>query len=93
MRAVYRFGVLLVTLALAGCNPGFTDADIEAAKKSIKEEFEKKPGITVSDVTLLKESQRKLTGFVKLRVMSQDIMKSCSATMDDTGKNYIWRCD
>lgn len=93
MRAVYWSGILAATLMLAGCNPGFQDEDIAAAKKSIKAEFEKKPGITVSEVVLLKESARKLSGFVKLKYMSEEAMKSCSATMDEGGKNYVWRCD
>jgi hypothetical protein len=47
---------------------GFTDADIDAVKTSIKSEFGKRDGITVSEVTMIRETPRKLVGFAKLRI-------------------------
>ena len=93
MRVIYCSILLIASLALGGCNQGFSDADIVAAKKSIKEEFEKNAGLTVSDVTLIKESSNKLTGFMKGRYMGHDIMKSCSATMAESGGTYLWKCE
>lgn len=72
---------------------GFQKEDIAATEKSIKEEFEKRPGLKVTKVTLIKETSRKLTGFVNLEVMGTPTTKSCQATMADSGGQYIWRCD
>ena len=42
---------------------------------------------------MLKESSTKAAGFVKLQVpLVGEIMKSCSATMMEEGKRYIWQC-
>ena len=78
---------------LAGCSPsGFSDADIEAIKKSIKTEFEKREGVTVVDVTMLKESPKKAIGLVKLNVpLAGEITKACTATMGEVPQ-YIWQC-
>jgi len=84
---------VLVLVFLGGCNPGFSDEDIAAVKKTIKAEFEKKPGVTVSEVTMLKENSRKLSGFVKAKFSTIDVIKACSATMDEQGKQYLWKCE
>lgn len=85
-------GVTLVAVALAACESGFTEADIEQAKKSIRAEYQKRPGVKVVDVQLIKESSKKLTGFVKITIGgSTVIMYDCTATWGETGQ-YIWRC-
>ena len=71
---------------------GFTQPDIDALHKTIKDEFEKRPGVSVTDVQLLRESPRKLVGFVKLKISGEEITKSCSATMGDNAQ-YIWECN
>ena len=82
----------LVVVVLAACESGFTDEDIEQAKKSIRAEYAKKSGVKVVDVQLIKESPRKLSGFVKFRIGgSPIIMSDCTATWGENGQ-YIWRC-
>jgi len=71
---------------------GFTDADIDAMTKSIKEEFEKREGVKVIEVQMLKESSKKAIGFVKLQVpLFGEIAMPCSASMAENGR-YIWQC-
>ncbi|MCC8957247.1 hypothetical protein H8B02_28575 [Bradyrhizobium sp. Pear77] len=62
-------------------------------KKTIKQEFEKRDGIAVVDVVMIKESAAKATDFVKLSVpLFGGVTKACSATMGE-GSQYIWRCE
>lgn len=71
---------------------GFSDADVAAIKQSIHAEFGKEHGLRVEDGVLMRESPRKLTGFVKVGVPLLGVMtKSCSATMGDDGQS-IWGC-
>jgi hypothetical protein len=84
---------MLLLATLAGCSPpGFSDADIEAIKKSIKTEFEKREGVTIVEVTMLKENSKKAIGLVKLNVpLVGEITKPCTATMGEDSR-YIWQC-
>ena len=88
--------VMLAALFLAACESGFSQEDIEQAKRSIRTEFEKRPGVKVTDVELIKESSNKLTGFVKISTkvvgVSVDRSLNCTATMGDN-RQYIWRCE
>jgi hypothetical protein len=95
VKASHLFWTLLViSLAAAGCSRGFTSEDIEAIKKSIKQEFEKQEGVSVIEVVMMKESSTKAVGFVKLKLPTfGEISKSCSATMGEDGKNYLWSCE
>jgi len=74
---------------------GFSDADVKNAEEDIRSEFGKKIGITVVDVQMLKESPKKLSGFVKIKVPLfgewTEMTKPCSATMGDNNQ-YIWEC-
>ena len=89
-------GLTFLALLLAACESGFSQEDIEQAKKSIRTEFEKRPGVKVLDVQLVKESPKKLTGFAKISTSilgsSVEVMRSCSATMGED-RQYIWRCE
>lgn len=58
-----RFALLI---AVAGRNHGFADEDIVKVKDLIRAEFEKRPGIKVLAVQMMKESPTKLMGFVKV---------------------------
>jgi hypothetical protein len=87
---------LLFFLLASGCHQKklaeFSDSDITAIKLQIIEEFEKRPGVEVSSVNLVKESRNKLTGFIKLKAFGYEDFKNCSATMgEDT--TYIWQCN
>jgi hypothetical protein len=82
-----------VFMSLAACNSGFTDEDIAKVKESIRDEFDKRPGVKVVEVQMLKESPNKLMGFVKAKApLFGEITKSCSATMGE-GHEYLWRCE
>ena len=89
-------GLTFLALLLAACESGFSQEDIEQAKKSIRTEFEKRPGVKVLDVQLVKESPKKLTGFAKISTSilgsSVEVMRNCSATMGED-RQYIWRCE
>jgi hypothetical protein len=97
VRGTLIAGGILVALVigffwLLGEN-GFSNADLEAMKTHIKTEFEKQPGITVTEVEMIRESSKKATGFVKIRMpLVGEIMKSCTATMGQDNR-YIWRCE
>lgn len=89
-------GVLILFAALIywDKNRGFSDDDISAMKRSIKTEFEKKEGISVSDVVMMKETDNKATGFVKLNIKGLGLItKSCNSTMAQNSRDYYWRCD
>jgi hypothetical protein len=71
---------------------GYTDADVKRVEQDIRAEFEKRSGVIVSDVQMIKESPTKLTGFVKMRVpVLGSIEKVCTSTMGETGQS-IWQC-
>jgi hypothetical protein len=72
---------------------GFSDEAISSIKSDIRDEFAKRRGITVEEVQMLRESPRKLTGFVKVKApLLGTINKACTATMGDDGRS-IWRCE
>jgi hypothetical protein len=103
------FLCLGVLLACVGCNSStnpqaaapqpaprvFSEADVTRAQEDIKSHFEDQ-GFEVQQVALIKDSDRHLSGYVKIRkasgIIRPQFMKNCSATMDvDTGKS-IWEC-
>ena len=78
---------------LATSKTGFTEADIEMAKNSIRQEFSKRDGVTVTDVVLLRDGPQKLSGFAKFKISGTEIMRNCSALMDETDGQFMWRCE
>jgi len=95
--AVGGAAAVFVALSVIGVvtrQDGFTDEDIASVRKSIGEEFVKRDGVQVTDVTMLREDARHLKGLVKLKIagLDSEVTKSCSATMSDDGKNYLWSC-
>jgi hypothetical protein len=71
---------------------GFSDEAISSIEGDIRDEFSKRRGITVEEVQMLRESPRKLTGFVKAKApLLGTITKACTATMGDDGRS-IWSC-
>ena len=72
-----------------------TKTDITNAEASIRTQYENKPGITVTEVTLMKENSHRLTGFAKLKLagLNIEITKSCHATWEDGGYRYMIGCD
>lgn len=101
--------VLLVVIAIGAwvfwpSSPHFVKGDIIKIEKSIRDELSKREGVKVIEVKLIKESDRKLAGFVrfeldafrdlaKLTGSSVDaaFTKSCTASMDDNWE-MIWQC-
>lgn len=84
-----------ISLAIFACQQfsGFQPEDIDNVISSIKTEFEKRDGVKVVDVKMIKEADNKLTGFVKLDVDGLAIAKPCEATMDDSDQQFVWRCE
>jgi hypothetical protein len=93
-------GILLVSV---GCNnvnsqPSpklFSEADVTRAEADIKSHYEDQ-GFTVEQVNLIKDSDRHLSGYVKIRkasgIIRPQFTKNCVASMDvDSGKS-IWEC-
>jgi hypothetical protein len=88
--------VAWVALVLAACDSGFSDEEIERAKASIRTEFEKQNNVKVTEVALIRESPRKLTGYARMTAsvlgISREISKNCTATMGEGSRQYIWEC-
>ena len=95
-----------VLLSCVGCNSNntqvappapkvFSQVDVEREQADIKSHFEDQ-GFEVQQVALIKDSDRHLSGYVKIRKASGIIRplltKNCVASMDvDSGKS-IWEC-
>ena len=96
MGIVKIFVAGLLALTLLGCGNGFADEDIRSCEEEIRREFGKREGVTVLDVTMMKESAKKLRGYAKLRMdlmgETMEVTKSCEANYME-GDQYIWECD
>jgi len=97
-----------ILLASVGCNSYsspqaqsqsapkvFSEADVTRAQADIKSHYEDH-GFTVEQVNLIKDSDRHLSGYVKIRkasgIIRPQFTKNCVASMDvDSGKS-IWEC-
>jgi hypothetical protein len=95
-----RLCAVLVVLAFAlfttSCSSKFSEAQILGAENDIRAQYQKQ-GFTVEQVNLVKESDRRLSGFVRFRKSSGllskvQITKNCTATMDADSSRYIWEC-
>jgi hypothetical protein len=91
---------VLYVLAVLACaywhSSMFNRGDTAKAETAIRTNFEQR-GFTVEQVSLIKESDRRLSGFVKFRKSSGlfskvELKKDCVATMDADSRNYIWEC-
>ena len=78
-----------------GLDHQFTDADVAKTEADIKNQYENK-GFTVEQVSMVKESNRRLSGFVKVKkstgLLKTQFTKNCIATMDADSAKYIWEC-
>lgn len=98
-----------VLLACVGCNsynnpqaaapqPApkvFSEADVARTQADIKSHYEDQ-GFEVQQVNLIKDSDRHLSGYVKVRkasgIIRPQFTKNCVSSMDvDSGKS-IWEC-
>src|SRR5580658_7666563 len=98
-----------VLLACVGCNSNntqaaapqapqpkvFSEADVTKAQDEITHDYQNR-GFEVEQVSLIKDSDRHLSGFVKIRKASGIIrpqsVKKCAATMDQDSGKYIYGC-
>lgn len=95
-----RCGLAVVVLAFAtctsSCSSRFNEADVTRTESDIRTQFEQK-GFVVEQVSMVKDADRHMTGFAKVRkpglfTGKLQINKNCTATMDaDSGKS-IWEC-
>jgi hypothetical protein len=84
-------------VVLLGCSAGFTDQDISNIKTSIKNDFEEKD-FTVTEIKLVKQSGRTLSGYVGLKkivpaIGEMEFTKRCTAIMDQNSQQYTWNCE
>jgi hypothetical protein len=96
-----------VLLACGGCNNSqtaaapqpapkvFSEADVTRAQERITNDYEIK-GFEVEQVNLIKDSDRHLSGYVKLRKASgirrPQLTMTCAATMDQDSGKSIYEC-
>jgi hypothetical protein len=90
--------VTIFSLLLFGCNKGFKPEEIQSIENEIKQSYIKK-GWHEVEVTLVKNSDYQLTGFVKgisgqLSYYFQVIplSASCNVTKDMDSNKYFWTC-
>jgi uncharacterized protein YcfL len=99
--------ITVLFLACVGCNSNnqaaapqpapkvFSEADITKAQEEITHDYQNK-GFEVEQVSLIKDSDRHLSGFAKIRkasgIIRPQFTKTCTATMDQDSGKYIYGC-
>jgi len=88
---------LFILASVACTSPKFSQSDIDKTEMAIRADFAKR-GFTVEEVSLIKESDRQLSGFVKFRKSSGllsniQLSKNCIASMDADSGKQIWNCE
>lgn len=92
---------------------GFTDSEIRQCEQTIREHYldqiknssptekeEVENGSTTIEVRMIKVADRRLEGFAKISLSTQEaknlglseIMQTCEATMEMNSSQYIWKC-
>jgi hypothetical protein len=73
----------------------FSEADVTKAQEEITHDYQNK-GWEVEQVNLIKDSDRHLSGFAKIRrasgIIRPQLTKTCTATMDQDSGKYIYGC-
>jgi len=70
---------------------GFSDDDVSAAEKDIRDHYTGKD-MTVVSVSMIRDTPTHMTGFVKVKLpLVGEVTKNCSATWGEGGR-YIWEC-
>lgn len=73
----------------------FSEADVTKTQDEITHDYQNR-GFDVEQVSLIKDSDRHLSGFIKLRKASGFIRpqftRACAATMDKDSGKYIYGC-
>ena len=78
----------------APAKPMFDDSTIASIQRDIRDEYQKRDGFRVLEVSMMRESERKLVGFARLQIegLKKEVSKDCTATMSDTGGKTMWSC-
>jgi hypothetical protein len=89
------FALLLASVACSS-SPKFKEEDIAKTETDIRTHFEQR-GFTVEQVSLIKESDRRLSGYVKFHkstglLSKAQLHQDCTATMGVDSPQYIWEC-
>jgi len=83
-------------LVASACSSKFSQSDIAKAQEQITNEYQQK-GFEVQQINIVKDSDRHLSGFVRIRKASglirPQLTKNCAATMDQDSGRYIWECN
>ena len=97
MRSCLLYSSIFLVLAVVACTSSrkFREGDVTSTESDIRTEFEQK-GFVVEQVSMVKDSDRQLCGFVRMREPGLlpgkiELTKNCTATMD-SGKS-IWECN
>ena len=96
MKKVRQLCLPISLIILTACSAKYTEANVQQTETDIRSQFEQK-GFVVEQVSMVKDSDRHMTGFAKvhkpgLLLSKLEITKNCTATMDaDSGKS-IWEC-
>jgi hypothetical protein len=91
-------GGILVTILMIFCYYiytllySFDDEDIINIKQEIVANYKLRK-IEISEIELIRESPRKLTGFVTIKVGNTKVNKTCKVIMGDDGEKYLWQCE
>jgi hypothetical protein len=107
MKSLPLCAAVLLVLASAACNNNsqaaapqpapkvFSEADVTRAQEEITHDYQNK-GFEVEQASLIKDSDRHLSGFVKIRkasgIIRPQLVKKCAATMDQDSGKYIYEC-
>jgi hypothetical protein len=109
MKSLPLCAAVVLLLASAGCNnvssqaaapqppqpKVFSEADVTKAQEEITHDYQNK-GFEVEQIALIKDSDRHLSGFAKIRkaagFVRPQLTKKCTATMDQDSGKYIYGC-
>lgn len=74
-----------------------SEANVDAAKKTIRTMWEKE-GFTVTEIQMVRETSKKLSGYVNLEkkvslLPMLKVTKHCTATMDTNGEKFLTQCE
>jgi len=70
---------------------GYSRADAQDIAQNIRDEFSKRPGVTVEDVQMIRVSSTQLSGFARIKVGRIEANKSCTSTLGEDGRS-VWSC-
>lgn len=68
-----------------------SDSDVAKIEQSIKTEFARRSGLTVTEVKMARQSPGQLTGIAKVKTQLGTIERACDASLGDRGQ-LTWQC-